>query len=38
VYIIIPLARKELIQAVGKMCKGSLNGMKKEKKKRSKES
>jgi len=25
----IPLARKELIQAVGKMCKGRLNGMKK---------
>jgi hypothetical protein len=26
-YIIIPLARKELSHAVGKMCKGRLNGM-----------
>jgi hypothetical protein len=37
VYIIIPLVTKELIQAVSKMCNGSLNGMtKKEEKKQGK--
>jgi hypothetical protein len=36
-YIIIPLARKNLIQIVGKMCEGCLNGMtKKEERKHGK--